>query len=376
MNGTEYPRLGERPRILVIRRDNIGDLVCTTPLIAALRERYPAAFLAALVNSYNAGVLDGNPDLNAVYTYTKLKHREAAQSWSSAVVSRVRLLAALRRKRFDTAVLAKSGFDLHGLQLARIVSARHVVGFSRPGGRPVWGITLPVPPAPADELHEVDVLMRLARALGVDTPPGPLRAFPSSAGVAAWQTRLAAQGWQKELQWVGLHISAREPSRRWPAERFVELIDRLGTGQERGFLLLWAPGTADDSRHPGDDAKAATILGAVRHGIPVLPAPTARLEDLTASLSLCQAFIGADGGAMHLAAALRLPIVALFENLPYKWRHWHPWQVPYELVAPRTRDVADITVDRVVEAWGRLALTPTPVSQGEGIFVSPAKERG
>lgn len=59
-------RLGDNPRILVIRRDNIGDLVCTIPMISALRQRFPEAYPAALVNSYNAPVLANNPELNAV----------------------------------------------------------------------------------------------------------------------------------------------------------------------------------------------------------------------------------------------------------------------------------------------------------------------
>lgn len=41
-------------KILIIRRDNIGDLICTTPLFEAIRQHYPDAYLAALVNSYNA----------------------------------------------------------------------------------------------------------------------------------------------------------------------------------------------------------------------------------------------------------------------------------------------------------------------------------
>ena len=61
----------ETPNILVIRRDNIGDLVCTTPLITALRQRFPKAWIGALVNSYNARVLDGNPDQDEVFIYTK-----------------------------------------------------------------------------------------------------------------------------------------------------------------------------------------------------------------------------------------------------------------------------------------------------------------
>ena len=66
------------PRILVVRRDNIGDLVCTTPLIDALRARHPGAHLAALVTTYNAAVLARNPALDAVHVYEKLKHRSGS----------------------------------------------------------------------------------------------------------------------------------------------------------------------------------------------------------------------------------------------------------------------------------------------------------
>jgi ADP-heptose:LPS heptosyltransferase len=85
---------------------------------------------------------------------------------------------------------------------------------------------------------------------------------------------------------------------------------------------LWAPGPADDPRHPGDDARAAAIAAGAGADVALVPAKTESLEDLVAVLSLCEAFIGPDGGAMHIAAGLKLPVLALFENLPYKKRHW------------------------------------------------------
>ena len=344
--------LGAQARILVVRRDNIGDLVCTTPLIDALRARYPQAHLAALVNSYNAEVLEGNPALDAVHVYTKLKHRSAGESWPGVVAAKLRLIAALRRPRFDCVLLAKSGFDRQGLALARWLSPRAVVGFAPPGGDRARGLTDPVAPVAAETLHEVEVLARLGAALGVGDALGLLRAYPSAARVAQWRARLPQLS--GERKWIALHVSAREPGRHWPAEKIVGLIDTLGKDGKLGFVLLWAPGAADDSRHPGDDDKAQAIRKAVPAGIPLLAAPTGRLADLTAVLSLCDAFIGADGGALHLAAALALPTVALFENLEHKKRHWHPWHVPYELVAPTTRDIADIAVEQVVAAWHRL----------------------
>ena len=72
-------------KILVIRRDNIGDLVCTTPLLAALRRAKPGAWIGALVNSYNAPVLERNPDVDAVIPYRKLKHLEPGD-WALAAL--------------------------------------------------------------------------------------------------------------------------------------------------------------------------------------------------------------------------------------------------------------------------------------------------
>ena len=71
-----------RERILIVRRDNIGDLVLTTPLIAALRAKKPDAWIGFLANSYNAPVLSGNPHLDAVFAYDKAKHRPDKSRWS------------------------------------------------------------------------------------------------------------------------------------------------------------------------------------------------------------------------------------------------------------------------------------------------------
>ena len=57
-----------------------------------------------------------------------------------------------------------------------------------------------------------------------------------------------------------------------------------------------------------------------------------RVTELIAALSLCELFIGTDGGAMHLAVALNKKGLALFENLPAKLNHWYPWQVPNRVV--------------------------------------------
>jgi ADP-heptose:LPS heptosyltransferase len=328
----------EPARILVIRRDNIGDLVCATPLFAALRRRHPHAHIAALVNSYNAGVLDGNPDLDAVHAYTKLKHRAPGESLLGTALASWRLFSALRAPPFDHVILAKSGFDRHGLAMARRIRARNIIGFAAQ--------------EPVDQdMHEVEVMMKLGARVGVTEQPGPVRVFAAPERAARWRERLTGN----PKRWIALHISARKASKTWPAENFIELARRLSADRSTGIVLLWSPGQADDPRHPGDDARAAAIAAAAGSGVLLAPARTESLEDLVAVLSLCRAFVGSDGGAMHIAAGLGLPIVALFENIASKQRHWHPWRVPYEIVSPHAGDFSAIPLEAVEQAWVRLS---------------------
>jgi heptosyltransferase-3 len=333
-------------RILVIRRDNIGDLVCTTPLLAALRGRYPQAHLAALVNSYNAAVLEGNPHVDAVHSYTKLKHRAPGESRIGILAARLAMLARLRREPFDYIVLAKDAVDRQGLTLARLLRRRNIVGFANPGDR---YINVPVPARPDVELHEVEALQLLGNAMDVPKADGPVRVYPQAARIARWRERLSLD---PERRWIAFHVSAREPERRWPPARCAELIRRL-VQPKSGVLLLWSPGPADHPAHPGDDQKAADIMRRLGAIPGVVAAPTASLADLIAVLVLCRGFIGADGGAMHIAAGHGLPIVGLFEER--KTKRWRPWKVPYELVVTSTTRIADIPVETVLAAWHRLA---------------------
>jgi len=170
---------GAHPRILVIRRDNIGDLVCTTPLLFALRERFPHAHIAALVNTYNESVLAGNPAVDAVHAYEKGKHRGEKRSIASVYADRLKLILRLRRERYDYAILATPGFEPRSLRLARMIGARHVLGYTEPGGdhpRPDIALTYDR----SANRHQVEDVFGLLRALGVAGTPPPTHVFPKA----------------------------------------------------------------------------------------------------------------------------------------------------------------------------------------------------
>ncbi len=332
-------------RILILRRENIGDLVCTTPLIAALRTHLPDAHLAVLANSYNAPILRHQPDLNAVYAYTKGKHAESWAAAGRAHWQRARLLWDLRRQRFDDVVLADPSFVPRNLRLARWLcgsrAAGRVIGFSDGSEAAKRGLDFPVELAGQMGRNVVETVFELARAWDISGPPPPLRL---SAETAA-PTAIPAGGT------VGLHISARKPSQRWPATRFSGLARLLAERHGVKFRLFWSPGDEDHPQHPGDDRKAREVLE-VLQGIAIVPQPTERLEQLVEGLAQCQAVICADGGAMHIAAGLGKPLVCLFgDSEAWKWR---PWGVPHKLLQDGSHDVANIGVEQVADAFAAL----------------------
>ncbi|MDI6749938.1 MAG: glycosyltransferase family 9 protein [Rhodocyclaceae bacterium] len=314
-------------KILIIRRDNIGDLVCTTPLFSALRKAHPDAWIGVLTNSYNAPVLAGNPDVDAVFAYRKAKHRTTGESRLGIWMATAALLWRLRRLRLDLVLCASPGAQ----RFARLLGARRVVKNDRRGVG-----------------HEVEITFQFITALGLRLVPGPLTV------VAPPDERLRAQGLMANLgagPVIGLHISARKVLQRWPKERFVALAQELHRHHGARLMLFWSPGSETNPLHPGDDEKAAWIVERTRD-LPLLPFPTQRLIELMGGLAACDFVICSDGGAMHIAAGLGKPIVCFFGNSDAA--RWHPWGVPYELLQTDSRDVNDITVDAALAAFKRL----------------------
>lgn len=350
----------EPKRILLIRRDNIGDLVCTTPLIRALRERFPEAHLAAYVNSYNLPVLEGNPDLDATYAYTKAKH--AGADVLMQYLARARQLWMLRTQRFDDVVIAEPLVSARLARLARFLKPQRIVGFVAEEGTPP-GVTDGMPRGSAEEvrlLHEVEDIFRLGRVYGIEGRPPAVRVF-------------AKENVARDKKVIGLHLSARKPSQRWPEVSWVELARRLFETYRAEIRVFWAPGAETHPQHPGDDEKAARVIAALRSlpaslpspppGLSVTPVPTTSLRSLIDGLAACDAVICSDGGAMHLAAGLAKPIVCLFGQSNAV--RWHPWGVPYELLQPVSQEVADVSVDAVMTAFARLS--EAPGNQGQTV---------
>lgn len=336
-----------RETFLVIRRDNIGDLVCTTPVFEALRRKFPAARILALTNSYNLPVLRGNPFIDEALAYTKGKHRDPGTSLWSVYAHRIGLTLRLRRMGIDYAIVASCGLVPRALSFARLLRPRHIVSHV-PTGQSARGVDMPVAHDWDKGLHEVEDVFTVLSPFGIAGEPPHPRVFPLPELQEQMRSALEARGVRSP---VAVHISARKPKNRWPIEKTAELMRRLHAARGAGFMLFWSPGDEHDPRHPGDDRKAAALLEQIP-GVPVLAQPTRRLEELIAGLSLCERVICSDGGAMHIAAALDKPILCFFGNS--NATRWRPWAVPHVLLQPASLDAGDITVDEAYAGFERL----------------------
>jgi heptosyltransferase III len=315
------------PRILIVRRDNIGDLVCTTPLLEAMRARLPRAWLGALVTTYNAEVLADNPALDEVFVYEKLKHRTGGLI--AHIRSRIGQMSRLRQRKLDCILVPAPAPQ--SLKIARSLRPGQVIAapLSFPAG-----------------MHEVERTFGLGRSLGVTGTPGPLRIFPDANKVLELKRQIGAG------PFTAVHVSARRPAQRWPLDRYASLAAQLS--KQGRVMLLWAPGSKDNPGHPGDDEAAEEILRNAKGpaSSPVIPLATPDLKTLIAALSLADRVVCPDGGAMHLAAALGKPVVALFGDSPVE--RWRPWGVAHRVVRPASGNLADLPLEPVLEAFRAL----------------------
>ena len=311
-------------RILLVRLRQIGDVVFTTPAIRGLRERFPGAYLAYIVEPAAAPVVAGNPHLNEIIVTTG---RGGAAGFRDdlAVIRRV------RAAKYDTAI------DFHGGPRSSLITwlsgAAVRIGYDIRGRS--WMYTVRVPrPRHIRPRHAVLNQWDLLDALGVPAPdpggmPVEMTADPgASAGVAQ---RLTAAGVQATDRVIVVHVSAGNPFRRWPIDRFAALVSMLARA-DGGRRIVVTSG-------PSERAAASDVIGQARARLTPDEAPRVlacgefSLAEFRALLDRAALFVGGDSGPLHIASTSTVPIVGLYgPTLPVRSAPWRAPAWPSEAV--------------------------------------------
>jgi ADP-heptose:LPS heptosyltransferase len=303
-------------RILLIRLRLIGDVVFTTPVVRALRRRFPNAHLAYVVEPAAAAVVADNPHLDEVVV-------APAPGAGARALADLALMRRLRRRRFDLAL------DLHGGPRAAMLTlasgARRRIGYAIPGR--AWMYTDRVPrPRQLRARHSVENQWDLLAPLGFAPPDRERDAteMPVSADAAARAAaKLDAAGAAGDAdRLIVIHVSAGNPFRRWPAEAFASLAAGLAAADpHRRVLLLSGPSERDAARAIGRRARGEAGAAGPR----IVDDVELDLRELRALLDGAALFVGGDSGPLHVAGTSRVPIVGLYgPTLSARSAPWRP----------------------------------------------------
>jgi ADP-heptose:LPS heptosyltransferase len=332
--------------------------VFTTPLVRAVRRKFPEARLHYVVEPGAAAAVRGNPHLDEVIVAPK---RRGLARWADDLT----LARRLRRERYDLVI------DLHGgpraAWLAWATGAPRRIGY-RISGR-TWMYTDAVPRAHDFEpRHSVAKQWDLLIPLGIG-PPDPvhdaIEIAEDPAAAASVERKLQALAIERRHRLVVMHVSAGNPFRRWPTESFAAVAARLAGTEDRRVIITSGPSEADAAAKVVADARER--LGSAGYRVVDPPLDVAELRALAGRAAV---YIGGDSGPLHVASATATPVVALFgptlpeRSMPWRDPRWFaeavdagplPCRPCHQRVCVTAdfRCLANITPDQVVDAAER-----------------------
>jgi lipopolysaccharide heptosyltransferase I len=277
------------PRILLIKPSALGDIVHSLPVLSALRQRYPNAHIAWVVNRGYAPLLHGHPDLDEILP---LERRVRGEGPLQTALRFTHLCRRLHRLQFDL-VIDLQGLLRSGLLTAATRAPRRIgLASAREGAR--WFYTDVVPDGRGTR-HAVDRYWLVAEALGA-VGPKQFR-VPLTAADRAWAAAALA-GCPRP--WLMVGVGSRWITKRWPPEHFATLIHKA---QERyGGTAVFVGGAEETptARKVSRRLRGATCDITGRTTLP----------HLAAILEKADVMVANDTGPLHLAAALGRPLVA------------------------------------------------------------------
>jgi heptosyltransferase III len=292
-------------RVLVIKLKQPGDVLVSTPVIAAVKEAWPSCHLTYLVPKGTEEMVAGHPGLDELLVVDR-----RGDTWWQAL----RFAWGLLRRRFDL-VIELSGGD-RGALYSWLSRARERVGFAYPR-QPFWqrrACFTRLIPRPPVQMHLVEQNLEALRALGL-APRNPRLQFFCDQGAAARVAELLAAHNLTPGGFVVMHPGAGWRFKCWTAAGYARIIETLT--QDWGL-----PVVLTGSRAPLEQDLLAEILQESRTD-PINLVGRLSLKELGALIAQARFFFGVDSAPMHLAAAVGTPAVALFG--PSGVFNWGPW---------------------------------------------------
>ncbi|MCL4509993.1 MAG: glycosyltransferase family 9 protein [Bacteroidetes bacterium] len=287
-------------KILVSRLKFIGDMILTTPVIGALRDKFPESEIDYLGDKDGVTLLEHNPNLNEIIPY---------DFDAPSVKEQLRVALILRKKKYDAAI------DLFGNPRSAI--AIFLSGAKmRIGGDFGWrGKTYTHPIVINERINSIAFHLRYLRPLGIEESYRQPKVFLSDTEVHDAAEFLASLGIDNSGMIIGLHIGATWPAKMWLPEHFGRLAELVN--DELGAQVIVTYGPADKEYFERFAASTHSQFSVVP------PQAPKRLRKLAAAISQCDAFVSNDTSPMHISAAVGTATVGIFG--PSEPEIWFPY---------------------------------------------------
>jgi heptosyltransferase-2 len=275
-------------RILIVQTAFLGDVILTTPLIRAVKELFPDSFISFLLIPETKRVLENNPHINEVLVYDKRGKRGAGAFLG--------IVTEVRKRRFDLALVPHRSF--RSALLTSLAGIPIRIGFDTSAGAFLLNRKVHY----RSDVHEVERNLSLISQFNSTNRDFAPEMFPSPHDLASVHKMLAESNVREQDKIVAVAPGSVWPTKRWLPERFAQVCDLLISRAGAKIVLL-------GSEH--DLVVCRQILSLMKEK-PVVLAGTADVLLSAAAISLCSVVISGDSAPVHMASAMRKPVVAIF----------------------------------------------------------------
>ena len=329
--------LSRSQRAIVVKLDEIGDMVLTSPFLRELRRNMPAAWITLVVKPEVKHLVDLCPYVNEVLTYdarTRARPHKLRRHWRALSVA----WKHLWRRRFDLAILPRWDTDhYHAAFLLYFSGAPVRVGYSENVNDRKRTLNTGFDRLFTHLLHddtpkhEVDHNLDVIRFLGGTIQDDRLELWTGQEDEIFADETLTANCVRPGEMLIAFGPGAGHPHRMWPLANFLKLGDWL-RGETQARIVVVG---GHNEKPLGEELQrqlGETVINVVGK---------TTLRQAGAILRRCQLYVGNDAGPMHLAAAASVPVVEischprngslLHDNSPVRFA---PWGVSHRIHQP------------------------------------------
>ena len=281
-------------RILIRTTNWVGDMVMTTPAIEAVRENFPDSTLAVLARPWVIPLLENYPSVDKVLSLTK------RNGYLSRVAEIIKVACQIRRMGFDLAILFQNAFE--AALLAYLGGIEFRIGYNTDGRRFLLSHAV-IRDDEVSSLHQVEYYLSILRAMGWEAVTRDPSLFVAERDRESMQSLLSSERIGLNQFLLGLSPGAVfGPAKRWPVERFATIGDWAAQRWGAKVVVMGSEGERDICMAVSQSMKHISLNLCGR----------TTLGEAMALLERCHFFVTNDSGLMHIAAALDVPMVAIF----------------------------------------------------------------